>query len=578
MKDLPEGIDRFAARLEGLEQRVCALENAAGARSNAEQRPNLTVAVDGRKTPPPATTSAGIFSLLGRALLGIAGAYLLRAVAESNVVSSALVAAVAIAYALAWLVWASRAKGGDWLTGTVYACTSALILTPMLWELTLRFRVLTAPVAAVVLAGFIVASSVLTWKRELAPVSWVANLTSAALALGLAIASREMIPFITVLLLMVLIGEWRALRGRDNGVRVVVWMAVDAALSALIFIYSSPESTRASYPQLGEAMLIAPGAMLFLIVGVSVILRTVIARGKITIFETLQTTAAFLLATCGLMYFGAAASVVGLGIACIVLAGAGYVVAAVRFSGDDERRNQLVFAGWSGTLMLAGSMMCLPAKVQSPWLGTWAIAASWASVRILKLHAELHGLVFLLAAIAGSGLLNWMLSEMTGTSPGTVSWAVYFITFCAIGCYAGAIWNPSEGWPQQVMAIVFAALATMAVTALIVQGLTGLIALKVMPGAHHLAFIRTLAISVAALGLAFGGARWGRADLTRVGYAALALLAVKLVVEDLRHGQLAYIAGSISLFAIALIVVPRLARMGQRVRSAVVVKGPALSQ
>jgi hypothetical protein len=54
-------------------------------------------------------------------------------------------------------------------------------------------------------------------------------------------------------------------------------------------------------------------------------------------------------------------------------------------------------------------------------------------------------------------------------------------------------------------------------------------------------------------------------ELTRIGYAALALLAVKLVLEDLRHGHLAFIAGSIFLFAITLIVVPRVARTGQKI-------------
>jgi hypothetical protein len=572
MEDLPDGITRIAARLYELEQRVYALEHPAGAvNAIAEQQPSKMVAIEDGERPLPATT-VGVFSLLGKSMLGIAGAYLLRALAESNVAPSAVIAAVAIAYALAWLVWASRAKSGDWLTGTIYACTSALILVPMLWELMLRFRVLTATMTAIVVAGFVAAASLLAWRRELAPVSWVANLTAAALALGLAIASREMTPFIGVLLVMVLISEYGAVRGRESGVRVVVSLAADAVIWALIFIYSSAASTRASYPQLHTATLIMPAVILFLIVGVSVIMRTVVARRQITVFETLQTMAAFLLAACSLFYFGPASSAVGFGIVCLVLASAGYAVAGLRFRGQGERRNLIVFASWSGVLMLVGGMMCLPAKVQSPLLGSWAVAASWASARVLRLHLELHGLAFLLAVAAGSGLLNWMLSELVGTTPGAAPLAAYFIIFCAIACYTGALRSSSEGRREQAMVIAFAVLATAAVTALLVQGLMALIALKVIPGAHHLAFIRTLTICAAAMGLAFGGARWGRAELTKIGYATLALLAVKLAVEDLRHGQLAFIAGSIFLFAITLIVVPRVARMGQRVGSVVVAK------
>lgn len=576
MEDLPDGLTRLAARVEALEQRVCALEHPAGVMSQAaEQQPSLLVAVEGDEAARAATT-VSVFSLVGKALLGIAGAYLLRAVAEANVAPSAVVATVAIAYALAWLVWASRAKSGDWLTGTVYACTSALILAPMLWELMLRFSVLTSTVTAAIVAGFVVAASVLAWKRELAPVLWVANLTAGTLALGLSIASREMLPFIGVLLVMVLIGEYGALRGRDSGVRVVVSLAADVAIWALIFIYSSAESTRASYPNLGASALIVPGLLLFLIVGSSVIYRTVFAGGRITAFETLQTMGAFLLAACSLMYFGPAASVLGFGIACLVLAGAGYAVAAVRFSGDGDRRNLTVFAGWSGALMLVGVLLCLPVKVQSPMLGGLAVAASWAGARMLRLHMELHGLVFLLAAAAGSGLLNWMLGELAGASPGAAQLAGYLVILCAIACYAGAMLKPGERWQQQAMAIAFALTATVAVTALLVQALMWLVALRLIPGAHHLAFVRTLTICVVAIGLAFCGARWGRAELAKIGYATLGLLAVKLAAEDLRHGQLAFIAASIFLFAITLIVVPRIVRLGQKVREAVVVRSHSI--
>jgi hypothetical protein len=564
MEDIPNGLDRLAARLEALEQRVCALEHPAdGMSAIADEQSGPAAASEGSGQLMAATT-AGVFSLLGKAMLGIAGAYLLRAVAESNVAPSAAVAAVAIAYALAWLVWASRAQSRDWLRGTVFACTSALILAPMLWELMLRFNVLTSPVTAAVVTGFVVAASALAWKRELAPVLWVANLTAGALALGLAIASREMVPFVCVLLVMVLIGEYGALRGRDSSVRIAVSLAADAAVWALIFIYSSAESTRASYPPLGTLRLVAPGVILFLIVGTSVVLGTVLARRQITVFETFQTMAAFLLAACSFLYFGPPTSAVRFGIGCLVLAGAGYAVAEARFSGKEERRNLLVFASWSGALMLAGSMICLPAKVQSPWLGSWAVAASWAGARMLRLHLELHGLAFLLAAAAGSGLLSWMLSELAGTSPGIARLAMYFVTVCAITCYVVAARKRAEGWRQQWIAVSFALLASAALTSMLAQGLIGLVTLKVIPGAHHLAFIRTLTICVAATGLAFCGARWRRVELTKIGYATLALLAVKLALEDMRHGQLAFIAGSISLFAITLIVVPRVARIRQR--------------
>ena len=82
--------------------------------------------------------------------------------------------------------------------------------------------------------------------------------------------------------------------------------------------------------------------------------------------------------------------------------------------------------------------------------------------------------------------------------------------------------------------------------------------------AHHIAFLRTLAISMISLVLAFVGSRWGRITMTRLAYVALAFVAAKLVFEDLRLGHMGFIAGSIFLFAITLIAVPKLVRMGAK--------------
>jgi predicted tellurium resistance membrane protein TerC len=68
--------------------------------------------------------------------------------------------------------------------------------------------------------------------------------------------------------------------------------------------------------------------------------------------------------------------------------------------------------------------------------------------------------------------------------------------------------------------------------------------------------------------LAFAGSRWGRVTMTRLAYGALAFVAAKLIFEDLRHGHMEFIAGSIFLFAITLIAVPRLVRMGAQSRAA----------
>jgi predicted tellurium resistance membrane protein TerC len=55
--------------------------------------------------------------------------------------------------------------------------------------------------------------------------------------------------------------------------------------------------------------------------------------------------------------------------------------------------------------------------------------------------------------------------------------------------------------------------------------------------------------------------------MTRMAYVALAFVAAKLLFEDLRHGHMESIAASIFLFALTLIALPRLARMGAKSRA-----------
>ena len=184
-------------------------------------------------------------------MLGIAGAYLLRALAESSSLPKVAVAAIAIAYAMAWLVWASRAKAEEWLAGTVYACTSALILAPMLWELTLRFKVLSASATAAIVCGFVISASAFAWKRGFAPALWVANVTAAMITLPLSIATHQMIPFIAVLLVMVLI-KLSATSQRRSGIRVLAALAADLAICVQLYIYSGAEAARADYPTLSS--------------------------------------------------------------------------------------------------------------------------------------------------------------------------------------------------------------------------------------------------------------------------------------------------------------------------------------
>jgi hypothetical protein len=564
MDGLPDALERLTARLEVLERRIYVLEHpyeAAGPASAIRQ--NISTAVQGAELRTSAPAS-GIFSVLGRAMLGMAGAYLLRAVAEASVLPRQAVAALAIVYAILWLVWATRVPAGAWFASITYACTSALILAPMLWELTLRFKVMPAEVTAGVLGVFVIAASALAWKRDVASVFWIANITAAAVALTLAIATRELTPFLAALLLMVLICEYAAGRNRELGVRPVVALAADLGVWALIYIYASPVETRPDYPVIGAAVLIAPGFLLFLIYGTSLICKTAVSRKTITVFETVQAMVAFLLAASGWLYFGPRGGATGLGVCCLVLSAAGYAAVFAIFDRFSDRRNYVVFACWSAALFLVGGWLCLPPFWMAVCLGVAAIISTVLGVRLKRLTLEISGKIYLVAAAAVSGLLEYALRAFAGTLPGAPAWSVCFVAVCAAVCYVAGRHDQGESWKRQILPAVFASVAIGAVAAMLVEGLMGMSALRIVTGPQHLAFLRTLTLCAAALALAFCGSHWRRRELTGMGYGLLALVAVKMVFEDMRLGHLEFIAASIFLFAVTLIAVHPIARMGQK--------------
>jgi len=556
MNDLPEALELLASRVEALERRIDALEHPAEARVAAVQQP---VALAAEETP--IEEAGNIFAVLGKAMLGVAGAYLLRALMESSSLPKTPVAAVAVLYALGWLGWAARSQGATQFAHTVYAGASALMLAPMLWELTLRFQQLSPAMTAGVLGVYVVIATGLAWKNDLGAVIWVAHGAAACTALALAIATHVMLPFLVALLVMAALAEYTALQNRAHGIRPLLALIADVAVWALIFIYSGPASARPDYPALGTTTLLIFVCLLFIVDAASAAYRTIYLHRQIGGFETLQAVIAFLLASAGIILFAPLAGPRALGVACLALSAACYGVAFSVFEQAEERRNFRVFSTWSAGLLLAALLLSLPLDWAGACLGTVALLATFVGVRRGWISLEFHGAIYLVAAAVVSGVLEYTFSALAGAMPAKPSWSILLVSASAIACYAVGRERAGEAWKQQVLHFVPAALATAAVSALIAQGLLRLLALAIIPDLFHIAFIRTLTVCSVALALALGGSIWERLEMTRIAYAALAFVAAKLFFEDLRYGRMEFIAGSIFLVALTLIAVPRLAHI-----------------
>ena len=118
-------VEQLSERLRDLERRVAALEGQPE-KPPAPERNWPTFHIQRPRPPatwrgfPPADVPAGTVPVLGKAVLGIAGAYLLRAIAESGTIPKVPVLMVAIVYAGMWLVWAVRTHDTNRFASVTY--------------------------------------------------------------------------------------------------------------------------------------------------------------------------------------------------------------------------------------------------------------------------------------------------------------------------------------------------------------------------------------------------------------------------------------------------------------------------
>ena len=566
MSDSPETLAEIVHRIDDLEQRVYILEHGREAHT-AQTR--ATAASDAPLGPPGWPAQSGsIFPVLGIAMLGMAGAYLLRAVAESGAVPNAVAVSLATGYAVAWLIAAAKLHDADSFSRTTYACVSALTLAPMLWESTTRFHYMPAGVTAAVLAAFFVGSYVLVWRTRLASVVWITTLAIAIAAILLSFATHEFVAFTAVALGIALLNEIASASGRWSGTRGVSAAVADFLVLAALFIYCRPSAARGEYPEVDAGLLLGSGLLLFAIYGVSCFSRAVLQQQILTYSEITQLAVSALLAFEAVVHFATAGQTAIFAGGCIVLSLAGYAGLFVQFNPETERRNYFVCGGFSLALMLVGCALAFGISWLAAIFGSLAMIGVVLGATTTQPSLNLHGLVYLLAAGRVSHAVGYAVHSMAGTFPQQPATIVWMVLAIAVYCYAAGPERMGGNRIDRALHLISAGLATGAAITLSIAATASLARVFLPPAPWHIAVVRTLCASVITIAIAGLGLRLRRLELVWLSYTLLGLLAIKLIVEDLRHGHAEYIAASIFLYALTLIAVPRLARKMPRDASA----------
>ncbi|MGE5323968.1 MAG: hypothetical protein ACM3SW_13950 [Actinomycetota bacterium] len=581
LDELVSVLDRLMTRIDELESRLAVLESQAQVRLQPlpqETRGSAIAAAPSHVSSALLQTAAAapalaphpieqIFSrpgastapVVGRVFLGLAGAYVLRALVEWGTVPILAIAPVALAYAGLWLIWGARAGARAPFAGAAYSAVSALIFAPMLWELTVRFKVLPDAVTALLLVLFATVGCALAWKSSLTSLAWTAMLSVAATAFGLLIATRDPAPFVLALIAAALLTEAFSCLGHGFKTRSVAAVSLDSAVAALVVVYTAEQGIPPEYQPVSLALLLAIISAPLLIYAGSTVIHSAILRRGITVFDIGQTSLAFVLAWLAVLRVHNAAATVALGAFCLAAAAGCYFTAFARFDRRSEREYH-VFASWAAALLVLGCWLLLPSNALSAVLAVTAFTATYAGVRYRRLLPQYHGALYLAGSGLASGLLFYIGNVLFARFPGGPSWSIAFSALMTLGCYA-AVWKTQdEDWQHRLVRLLFSTQLVLALAALSVLAFLAFIWGGPPPNAARLAVVRTLVICGLALALALAGARHKKPELVWTAYAAMAICTLKLLWEDLRTGSTGAMAVSLFLYGIVWLVLPRIVR------------------
>jgi hypothetical protein len=554
-------LELLSVRLGELERRISALEHSP---EISGPPPRVKPGPAAPNLPrSEALPQASVLTIFGRCVLGIAGAYILRAIAESGTLHASVPVALAVAYAAAWLVWAGWSGELSALTRRCYALTAALVLSPMLWEATVRFRMLEPASTAAILVAFALLAMALAWRTGASSVAWAGMLTAVVTALVLMAATRALVPFTASLLGLAIVSEFAAARGRWPALRPVVAAAADFSLLIFIIVLGDPAAVPPEYHAVSASVIVGLAAALFAIDAVGLMVRSLLLRWKLKALDASQLAATVLLASWAVLRATHGGGLRGLGVAYLVAGAACYAVGFTLLSRHRGLPNLQFYSACGLAFVLVGSFFALHSVPLLIWLCLAAVIATGLGVHARSPALDLHGVAYLGGALWASGLLAYARSALGGTYPSFSGPLPVAAAATTLVCATMIARYPGEHGGERLLRVLPAVFAVYATAGFAVGGLGWLVAGGGSPTLPQLAVIRTGVTSVAALVLAFVGARWKRLELVWMAYAAVVLGSVKLGFEDLRFGSTESLAASLLIYGAVLILIPRLVRGGK---------------
>jgi hypothetical protein len=558
---MDERVARLEALVADLRERVADLETRLAPGDHAaaafSRRPEST------HDPLTAVAEIGAGSvqqwlaLVGRTLVVLGGAYLLRAITESHVVLPQVGVALGLIYGAPWLALASRAEGrGAHLDALCHALSTALIGYPLVWEATVRFQVLTPGQSAGLLAALTGAALVLASRRQLQSLAWVVMFGALGSALGLAAATSAWVPYTLVAIGVGLATHWLGYLHRWVEIR---WPAAVAA-NFMLFVATGRAGAHG-----GIASVVWLQALMLVGYLGTVTIRTVLGPHRLVPFEVAQSAGALAVGFGGLVYLLSGSSLGPQILAAIsLLIGAGAYAAAFAFSEGRRPAANFFFQSVLGFFFVAAG---LAVGLGAPIAAFAYAALGCVTLAFARQHRSLtlvlHSTSYAVAATIASGLLTTAtLAMATPGAAGIASPGALTLASLAalIAIAALPVRETREQWPYVVpvarcivaaLVIWTAAGTTVAIT---LAGLRGSI------DASQLSTLRTIVLVGSAVAAAAAGSRPVGREAAWLTYPLLLVAGLKLVFVDFMQGRPTTLFAALAVYGAALIIAPRMLR------------------
>lgn len=493
----------------------------------------------------------GSVAVLGRALLGIAGAYLLRALAESGSVATYIAVPVALVYAVTWLIGATRVASPSSLATATYGLTAALILSPMLWETTVRFRAIPSVAAASALAIFLVLALWLAWARNATAVIWISTITVLLTCWALIIATHDVAPFAVAAVLVAAAVEYAAANDHWLALRWIAALTADLAVILIAYLVTRSGGLPEGYTPLPPMLVVGLPLVLALIYTVSTLVRTLARTLTVTGFEIVQMAAVLVLSFVVLLQVTEVRYHEFVELSSLLLGVGAYAIAfrlVIRRAGSG--RTFETYATFGLFLIAAGSYLLAPSVA----LALAALLLGGAGAVMLSRVLCVHCAICLTVSTIVSGALVYTVEKLTPPADVIAAPAVILNGAVAAVLYA-IFYRRSVRTVAMPVATTTAAVA--AYIAAVGAATTAVLLLRAGAPPAVVASLCTALISGSALALVWIAGRWGCVEARWIAWAAMVSWGVKLVIVDLSQGRPLSLFASLVVYGGTLILLSR---------------------